>query len=67
MVLRWRDFGVFRWSGLVLVLLGAQLLFDGSVRWAGALMGSTGLALIVTDNARLRRRLERSAEQDKTA
>jgi hypothetical protein len=67
MVLRWRDFGVFRWSGLVLVLLGTQPLFEGSTWWAGALLVAAGLGLIVTDSARLRRTRERSAEDDKTA
>lgn len=67
MVLRWRDFGVLRWLGVVFVLLGGSLLFDGSTWWAGALIGATGLAFIVTDNARLRRRLERSEEHDNTA
>ena len=66
MILRWRDFGVLRWLGLVLVLLGGSLLFDGATWLAGALMGATGLALIVADNARLRRRLERSAEHEHT-
>ena len=53
-LVRWRDFTVVRWLGLLGLIMAGGVLFS-NMWWLGIVLGIAGLALIEWDNAKRRR------------